>query len=321
MASKLQGLFVRRPFRPESILVVKLDEIGDMVYALHVFELLRKEHPNALLNVYIKPFNRTLIELTGCADRIIHDPKELDSQYDLLVNLRGDWHTFWLGFRCKMRLERGCVRLANKLTGGQRHETETNYRIILPVLTNSGEMPMPKLVIPDEEKAGVDQLLSESNTGPFALLHTGARDPARRWPGHHFAEIAGWLYREYGLSAVFGGGKDEYDDVEQIRKLIDTPTHNFAGKTSLPGFGALCARATVFIGNESGPMHIANVMDTPCVALFGPGVIDVFYPYGSNVRVIHHFHPRNHKSQSAENSTIHLITVDEVKEAIRSLLD
>ena len=290
------------------------------MYALHVFPLIRKAHPNALLTVYSKAYNRALLESTGCLDRIINNSDELDRSYDLVINLRGDWDTFRIASRSKMRLERGCVRLMNKIKGFQTHEVETNYRIIAPILPEIKDMPLPELHVPEHEYSSIDRLLKEKQVTRFALIHTGARDIARRWSAENFAELADWLHDAFDLKIVFGGGPDETGDIDIIREKCRYQTFNFAGLTSLLGFGALCSRATIFIGNESGPMHIANVMNTPLVALFGPGVKDVFYPYGNNVKVIHHIKKRKHTSQGIEDSTMKLITLDEVKNAVTALL-
>jgi ADP-heptose:LPS heptosyltransferase len=88
---------------------------------------------------------------------------------------------------------------------------------------------------------------------------------------------------------------------------------NMAGETTLRELAVLCERAELFVGNESGPMHFANISGTPLIALFGPGVKDVFYPYGEKSRVIHHV-------DVDIAGRMEKITVEEVSRAIEELL-
>jgi ADP-heptose:LPS heptosyltransferase len=92
------------------------------------------------------------------------------------------------------------------------------------------------------------------------------------------------------------------------------------GEFNLLEYAALCEKAKLFIGNESGPLHIAAAMNTPNVALFGPGVKDVFYPKNEKSIVHHYFLATGHKQQTIENSTIFTITVDEVKKSVDYML-
>ncbi|MBT8326087.1 MAG: hypothetical protein KJP21_00100, partial [Bacteroidia bacterium] len=82
----------------------------------------------------------------------------------------------------------------------------------------------------------------------------------------------------------------------------------------------LCNRAQLFIGNESGPLHIAAAQNTPNIALFGPGVKNVFYPKNEKSIVHHYFLARGHKQQTIENTTIRSITINEVKQSVDKLL-
>ena len=93
------------------------------------------------------------------------------------------------------------------------------------------------------------------------------------------------------------------------------------GEFNLLEYAALCESATLFVGNESGPLHIAAAQNTPTVALFGPGVRDVFYPKNNKSIVHHYFLARGHKQQNLENSTIFEINVEEVIKSVDVLFN
>ena len=90
-------------------------------------------------------------------------------------------------------------------------------------------------------------------------------------------------------------------------------------------FAALCDKASIFVGNESGPLQIASTFaKLPTVALFGPGVPNVFYPIGGNKKVLHYILDCNpcdqKKCVQPDNKCIDMITEIEVKSAIDELI-
>ena len=75
----------------------------------------------------------------------------------------------------------------------------------------------------------------------------------------------------------------------ESKTIFPEKTQVYCSNFGLQGFASLCKYATIFLGNESGPLQIAATYKTlPLIALYGPGVPNVFYPIGSNKRVLHH---------------------------------
>lgn len=308
------------PNRIQKILLVKWDDIGDMVYALHVFDHLEKKFPNAQIDLIAKPVCHPFFKHLPQINLIDNKFKGLSKNYQIVVDLRGSYKSLWFAFRsqCQFYYDRGSIRLKNKFSGGQQREIYTNFQVIKPLL-GKVEMQKPSIALSDEENQFVEQWLNHHSIEKFAVLHIGANDVARRWPKDRFAAVANYLIEEHGLPIIFGGGPSEKQDIKETQKLIDKKTYSVAGEFDLLQFAALCAKAQIFVGNESGPLHIATVMKCPIVALFGPGVKDVFYPYGDKVKILHHFKEKNHKQQNQGNSTINKIEVEDVKNAIESL--
>src|SRR5688572_18218399 len=132
-SSVLSTKWINKFKKPENlafhkILIIKLDEIGDMVNAVHVFSLLKKEYPNAEITLWCKPFLIPLLSSDVHINRFITGKSELEKKYDLIVDLRGSFESNWyaLTHQPKYRLDRGSIRLRNKLNGGQLHEVITN---------------------------------------------------------------------------------------------------------------------------------------------------------------------------------------------------
>ena len=119
---------------------------------------------------------------------------------------------------------------------------------------------------------------------------------------------------------LVGGPDDDELNERCLSQVVSQINFNVVGEFNLLEYAALCEKASLFIGNESGPLHIAAAMNIPNIALFGPGVKAVFYPKNEHSIVHHYLLSKGHKQQTIENSTIFHITVEEVKKSINKLL-
>ncbi len=330
--SWLTSMYVNRFRSPArrrfgSILVIRLDEIGDMVTSLPVFDALKRAFPDSALTAWVTPLTASLVEGHPAIDRIVTAAPETAPRFDLVVDLRGSFATmaYALRHRPRFRLDRGTVRFRNKfLLGRHPHEVVTNLQVVAPA-TGPVEAPTGlRLPMNDADRQAAVRFLKDNGIGPFALFHPGARKVLRRWPGQRFAELGSRLREKRNLDIVFTGTEDELESIGSIRRGMPFTTHVFCGY-GLKDLAALAARATVFVGNESGPMHVAAAAGVPVVALFGPGEPHVFAPYGERCTVIHHKLPCNPCGQVVckhpENTCMNRITVREAEAAIDGLLD
>jgi heptosyltransferase II len=272
----------------KSILIVKWDEIGDMATATHCFELLKKQYPEARISVLTKPFVKSLIENDPFIDEIICDIALFNKRYDLVVELRGTFATLFKSiiYGVKYRTGRAEVRFKNR--GSQVHETQTNFLAIRPVLDKTITFQMPKLYYSEKDKTRVKSFLNGHQIVNFAIVHAAARRVLRQWETHKFAEVCKVLKYRYNLDIIFAGTTEDEPIINKVQEHLDFPTHAFTQGYSLSDFSCLCDLAQFYIGNESGPLHIASAYNLPLVALYGPGVPNVFYPLSVKSKVLHH---------------------------------
>lgn len=270
------------------ILVVKLDEIGDMATATHVFALLKAAHPNAEITVLCKPFIQSLIENDPAIDHIITSVSHWNKRYEVVVELRGTWKTLLksLIYKPMLRLSRAEVRYRNR--GRQLHETLTNFEVIKSLLPDGAKTVPPGLYFSEKDQDFAEDFLKKEGIGKFAIIHAGARKKLRQWNPDRFAALVKHLYSKHNLRIVFIGSADEAADVEHIRQMAGVPTHTTIGQFSLSALSCLISNASLYVGNESGPMQIASAFAIPLLALYGPGVPNVFYPRHKTSRVLHH---------------------------------
>lgn len=309
----------------QNILIVKWDEIGDMVAALHVFEMLHKKFPKAKITVVCKPFVSSLLTNNPNIHQIITDVNNIPSKnVDLWVELRGTYKTFFKSIFSfpKYRVDRGSVRF--KQRGNQPHEVETNYNIIksfvTPVMNFNAE-----IYLTHDDNRRVEEMVRSFGNEKFAIFHPGGRSLLRRWRTQNFAEIVDFIWEKYQLKAVILGTSDESDLLNEIEKSSKHKIIIWETQESLRVLYGVLKKANLFVGNESGPLQFADLARIPTVGLFGPGVERVFYPRNNRSRVIHHILPCNPCDQvncaQPKDWCMDRIKIIEVQNAIDSLFE
>ena len=278
----LLGIFLGKPKakKVKSIVCIKLDEIGDMAASVHVFQNLRDIFPNAEITVLCKPFVQSLIQNDPNINHFINQESQLKS-YDLWIEMRGNWKTLFLSLfkTSKMRVDRGSVRF--KQRGNQPHESITNTRMITPIIDkfapNFEVCKVPKLYPSNEEALLAKQRVEDLGVGKYVVIHPAARRVLRQWPAERFAFIAKHFWEKFALNAIVVGTNDELAILEKVKGDSEY-IKLWISNDSLLTLYSVIQNAELFIGNESGPLQIADLSGTPSIGLFGPGVQNVFYP-------------------------------------------
>lgn len=148
----------------------------------------------------------------------------------------------------------------------------------------------------------------------------GATWSFRRWPSNRFIELGNWLQENYKAYILIFAGKDEQDLALGIeRGLQGEKTINLAGKTTLREMAAILRHCKLFVGNDSGPLHIATAAGVPVVGFYGPGEYQRFKPWGMNHEVLRLGLPCSPCSQNCifcEPRCIKGITVSQAKNCL-----
>jgi lipopolysaccharide heptosyltransferase II len=219
-------------------------------------------------------------------------------QYDAAVDLRGDARNvmlMWLaGATTRVGMAGG--GLTYLLTdvvdmGGIRHQAEQVAELVRRLGVEVVE-PWPRLPVPAENMAAAGRWLAGQGIAadrPLCAFHLGAFYPAKVWPLGRFAEVAHRLGRKAGAQIVVVGGPDEAaagrELAEQAGRAGVTVAVS-AGQTSLPVTAAILARCAAFLGNDSGPAHLAAAVGCPAIVLFGPSDPDQYRPLGPRVVIM-----------------------------------
>ena len=317
-SAAVQWLFYRKrlpkDFAPERILVIKLDHLGDVLLATPVFSNLRRAYPYAELHALTGAWSRVVLEKHPDVNNVVEynspafcrtgQPTSLREtfklyrqlrrqKYGLIVELRSDWRTVWFAFLrlTPKRLSRAALQVANKLGFAQfsgTHETTRN----LDVLRQAGiptSVQTAIFSVTTEDKKWASDLLATyqiDRQHPLIAIHPGSPIALKRWLPERYAELADWLIAQKGAQILFVGVKDEIQIVTEIQVLMRGESINIAGKTTLAQLASILHTCNVFIGNDSGPMHLAAAVGTQTIGLYGPGDPTRFGPAGEKCQTI-----------------------------------
>lgn len=151
------------------------------------------------------------------------------------------------------------------------HEGLRLLRIVDPDATVD-RLAAFRLAIPDTERALGRVILDDLGVRPDQVLvgvGPGSGRASTRWPAERFAAVGNALLQQFGNVVLLAiGGSGERMLCDELCMAWGPRSHNLAGRLSVFGSASILSRCSTFIGNDSGPTHLAAMMGTPCVAIF-----------------------------------------------------
>jgi heptosyltransferase-3 len=180
------------------------------------------------------------------------------------------------------------------------------------------------------EDARARQVLSPADGHPLIAVSVGTKVQSKDWGRDNWRTLLNWLAASYPDHALALCGALEESDASEFaakgwREKSSAPIVNLCGLLTPRESAAVFARARVFVGHDSGPMHLAAAVQTPCVAIFAArNKPRVWFPYGKQHRVL--YHQTDCWGCGLETCTVERkkcltsITVDEVATEVRALL-
>jgi heptosyltransferase II len=169
------------------------------------------------------------------------------------------------------------------------HETD----LYLAVAESIGASPIgtePEYHPTEKARVRAGELLA-GLSDPIVVIHPGGavnpgvRMLSKRWPAIMFGELASSLIEGYQASVVVIGAESDRDAVQTTVDFTDGTVTNLSRRLSIDEVGAVCERARLYIGNDSGMSHLAAAVGSPTVTIFGPTNPERYRPLGSHALV------------------------------------
>jgi ADP-heptose:LPS heptosyltransferase/GT2 family glycosyltransferase len=291
------------------ILVVKLDHIGDVITALPAIRRLKSAFPEAAIRLLAAPAAVALAALEPAIEAVIpfaffharsalglaeQDPAALaalDAELaafapDLAIDLRKHLDTREILRRSGARWTAGYDHLGQfpwldialeweadrPMTGKRSHITEDLLRLIAAVELAAAP-PAAALAAP--HAGPLPAALGALFDAPVIAVHPGTGNPTRQWPVGHFVALLGLILARHPVRVLLIGGPDEADAAAEIADGLAAPDRvaSAVGGLGLGALPGILARCALFIGNNSGPQHIAAALGVPTVGIHS-GTVD-----------------------------------------------
>ena len=270
------------------ILFISSTRIGDAVLSTGLLDHLMRAHPEARFTIVCGRVAEGVFSRMPQLERLITVEKRRYSlhwleiwrqvalcRWDLVVDLRAS-AIAWLLWARERRVIQGGRRPGHRLTH-------------LAALLGVTPPPLPVIWTAPEDNARAATLLPEGRAwlvlGPTANWHR------KVWPAEGFAELAlrltapGGALPGAGIAILGGPGDQERSMATPVLTALPQAL-DLVGKLALPEVAAVLARAAMFIGNDSGLMHLAAAAGAPTLGLFGPTPSDEYGPAGPKARAV-----------------------------------
>jgi heptosyltransferase-1 len=328
-------------FDPRNILVIDFGQLGDVVLSLPALSAIRVKFPRARITVAAGAASAALVELSGYADstlvvdrvglrdgsvplsilRIIRLVKDVRrTQFDFVIDLHSLSETNLLGF-----LSGASTRLYARRPGRSldflssfhtrppvedrhKHAVDRYLDVLVPLGIRDAPR-VPRLRTRAEDDAAIEQMLKKERAhmgAPLVGIFPGAGHPERRWSLKRFSELADMFVRNDGVRIVTFLGPEERALAGEIRQTFPRGSLIF-DRLTIPQLASMLARVSVFISNDTGPMHVAAAVGTSTVVLLDRRAPRGYIPLGAHHRIM-------------EGRTIDEMTAEEVYGAARELL-
>jgi len=345
----------------ERLLIVRLSAMGDVIHTLPAAQALRAKFPEAMIGWVVeerwaellcapgtplrgpRSAQRPLVDwvhpvnLTGWRKSLLtfstlqqiakvwNDVRS--ARYDVAVDLQGAIRSAvlarWSGGRvvygaAEPRESPASLWYTRTAVTRGTHVVEQTLAIAEAVAKSKLQMPRAELPLDPLTEESISQDLAQHGVGEYAILNPGAGWGAKRWPAQRYGEVARQLAKD-GLRCLvnFGPGEEElFQEVNTASGGVVRPT-----KASITGLIALTRRARLFIGGDTGPMHLAAALQVPVVAIFGPTDPARNGPYGTRSIVLRNpASPTSHARVAKPDEGMLEIGVDPVVDAARTVL-
>lgn len=211
--------------------------------------------------------------------------------------------------------------LSKTIQENKRDRTHEIYRMVevMRISHDKKHNPTPHVFVLPKERERASQLLRENGiceTDNFIVIASGSGKKTKEWVSARWIEFGDALTGFYDIKIVMvGGSKDDVLSKRIAASMAIKPV-NFTGKISLFETAAIIEKAKVFIGNDSGLMHMAAAMGTYVIALFGPGDINRIRPFCSagRYKIVTHNLPCApcYKRTCASHKCMESITVNDI---------
>lgn len=292
---------------PRRILIVKLGAVGDCLHTLIAVRVLRERFPEATLGWVVETKSMEIVlghplldhvhvwnrkqtsaslkeghplQARGPVRRVVEEIRRIG--YDVAIDFQNLFKSGYFAWKSGARRRIGFHRLreGNFLFTNVRvrpkpteyHMVERYLALLRPLgIEVAAKPPAEPIFVPDEKKRIVDEFFAAQLPAGKAVLaiNPAASLACKLWPVERYAEVADRLVDAFDIVPLLIWGPGEEKLVEGVQSRMKRQAFS-APPTSIKELAYLLSKCRLYLGNDSGPMHLAAAMGCAVVGLFGP---------------------------------------------------
>lgn len=309
------------PAARQRILLLRPDHLGDALLTMPAVEALRRQRPQAELHALASPLAARVLERLPSLNRVealnfpgfsrrrrrggpgpwrmaLQTARQLRRhRFNAVLILRPDhWWGAMVAWMAGIPQRIGFATpetapfLTHALPLQREHALKRNLRLVAHLTgarpDESVEYRFPLAAADREAARSVLRQAGVADGMNYVFIHPGTGARLKHWEPERWARIADHLAETQGRGVVFSGSASENELVRSILQHARGPAVNLVGKTDIGQLAACYERASLVLGPDSGPLHLAAAVGTATVSLYGPADPVEFGPWGAEERHI-----------------------------------
>jgi len=300
------------PSQIKKILLIRLRRIGDVILTTPAISALRQSFPTASISYIIERPYRQLVEGNPNLDKVIvleikQSLREFfklirlirKEKYDVVLDFHGGPRASLITLFSKAKLKVGYrikyknfiyhIKLPRSPKAGYLHSVENHINLVKALGVDVKSLP--PLYLPQARKVEaekVNKFIEENGleTCKIITIHISAGNAFRNWGVNNLVQLTNLLAQQPDVKIVLLGTSEDQKAEEEILKKSTASLLSLVGRLNLREAKELISHSSLFVGPDSGPMHIAASTSTPIVALFGPTLPAHFAPWQAKSFVV-----------------------------------
>jgi heptosyltransferase-1 len=350
------------PSKIDRLLIVRLSAMGDVIHTLPAAQALREAFPDAMIGWLIEerwadllcapdtprrgarsaqrpladwvhPVNlagwRKSLFTTPTIEQIVRTWNDVRAaHYDVAIDLQGAIRSAvlarWSGApviygSAQPRELPASLWYSRQTIPNGSHVIEQNLCVASAVAERKLLVPRVQFPVSNGAEERIQRQLEEVGIGRFLILNPGAGWGAKRWPPERYGAAANAL-AAHGMKSIVNYGPGE----ERLARQVEDASGGSARsiRCSITELIALTRRASLFVGGDTGPLHLAAALQVPVVAIFGPTDPERNGPYGTRSVVLRNpASPTTHARNPRPDEGMLEIGVDAVVDAAQKMID
>lgn len=348
----------------KKIAVLRANALGDFIFALPALQALKETYPQAEIVYLGRPWHQEFLsERPSPVDRVIVIPKSpgvrderpfddaetladffeemQKEQCDVAVQIHGgglNSNPFLLQLGAKFTIGTktpDAAVLDRWIPYVYYHSEILRYLEVVKLIGATTDQIEPTITVTERDIQEARQALGNDHK-PYVIIHPGATDLRRQWNPNRFAQVGDFV-AEKGYRVLITGIDSEQELVNTVLSAMHMKGESFCNKVSLSGLTGLIASATLLVSNDTGPLHLAEAVNTPTIGLYwcgnlingGPMTRTIHRPHISwtiTCPLCHEncsrFYPFDRRNTTCQHDVpfINDISVDEVIFSVQDLL-